>query len=76
MIDSKLPETGFIRLPEVLRFFPVSRSTWWAGINKGRFPKGIKLSPRVTAWNVEEIRGLIQSYSIGVVIEEVINEKK
>lgn len=64
MNDSKLPETGFIRLPDVLKVFPVSRSTWWAGIKDGKFPKGIKLSQRVTAWKVEEIKGLIQSYDI------------
>lgn len=28
--------------------FPVSRSTWWAGIRAGRFPKGVKLGPRIT----------------------------
>jgi predicted DNA-binding transcriptional regulator AlpA len=48
-------------IPEVLYVFPVSRSTWWAGINAGRFPKGIKLGPRITAWKVEDIRTLIES---------------
>jgi predicted DNA-binding transcriptional regulator AlpA len=50
-----------MRLPEVLYVFPVSRSTWWAGINAGRFPKGVKLGPRITAWKVEDIRKLIES---------------
>jgi len=56
-----LPETGFIRLPEVLKVFPVSKSTWWAGVKSGRFPHSVKLSPRVTAWRVEDIRELIVS---------------
>ncbi len=59
MNQNKLPETGFIRLPEVLRVFPVSKSTWWAGIKNGRFPKGVKLSERVTAWRIEDIKALI-----------------
>jgi predicted DNA-binding transcriptional regulator AlpA len=56
----ELPHTGFLRLEQVLRFFPVSKSTWWTGIKKGRFPKGVKLSPRTTAWRAEDIWRLIE----------------
>ena len=59
MFDS-LPDTGFVRLPVVLKLFPVSKSTWWAGVKTGRFPQGHKLSERVTAWKAEDIRALIQ----------------
>jgi prophage regulatory protein len=55
-----LPETGFIRLPAVLKVIPVSKSTWWAGIKTGRFPQPVKLGERITAWRVEDIRTLIQ----------------
>ncbi len=54
-----IPSEGYMRLPAVLSIFPVSRSTWWAGISAGRFPKGVKLGPRITAWKVEDIRKLI-----------------
>jgi predicted DNA-binding transcriptional regulator AlpA len=54
-----LPETGFVRLPDVLRVIPVGRSTWWAGVKSGRYPAAVKLSARVTAWRVSEIRALI-----------------
>jgi prophage regulatory protein len=54
-----LPEIGFIRLPEVLKVYPVSKSTWWAGVKEGRFPKPVKLGPKMTAWRVEDIRELI-----------------
>ena len=57
--DVRLPETGFLRLPEVLALFPVSRSRWWAGVKKGRFPAAIKLGPNTTAWRAEDIRRLI-----------------
>jgi predicted DNA-binding transcriptional regulator AlpA len=59
-----LPETGFVRLPAVLAIFPVSKTTWWQGIKDGRFPSGIKLSERTTAWRVEDIRSLIQSAGV------------
>ena len=58
-----LPETGFVRLPEVLKVFPVSKSTWWAGVKDGRFPEGVKLGPKMTAWKVEDIRALIESHN-------------
>lgn len=66
-----LPETGFLRLPQIIGnpkanppqppIIPVCRSTWWAGVKSGRFPKPVKLSPRVTAWRAEQIRALIAS---------------
>ncbi len=55
-----IPESGFLRLPQVLAVFPVSRSAWWAGIAAGRYPAGVKLSPRTTAWRCEDIRELIE----------------
>lgn len=58
-----IPETGFIRLPEVLSLIPVSATVWWEGIREGRYPKGIKLSARTTAWRAEDIRQLIESIS-------------
>lgn len=54
-----LPETGFLRLPQVLALIPISRSAWWAGIREGKFPKGIKLGTKTTVWRAEDIRALI-----------------
>jgi len=57
-----LPPSGFIRLPEVLSRIPVSRSTWWKGVAEGRFPMPSKrFGPRVAAWDVRDIRTLIES---------------
>jgi prophage regulatory protein len=56
-----LPETGFVRLPQVLKVYPVSKSTWWAGVKDGRYPKPVKLGLKMTAWRVEDIRDLIAS---------------
>ena len=58
-----LPETGFIRLPVILKIFPVGRSTWFEGVKESRFPKPIKIGVRTTAWKVEDIRALIEKYS-------------
>lgn len=61
MIVAALPETGFLRLPEVLKLYPVSKSTWWAGVRSGRYPQPVKLGERATAWRVEDVRALIES---------------
>ena len=68
-ISNPLPETGFLRLPHIIGdpkarppippLYPVSKSTWWAGVKSGRFPKPVKLGPRITAWRVEDIRALL-----------------
>ena len=60
MTQKTLPEEGFLRLPKVLEVFPVSRSSWWAGVANGRYPKGHKLSDRVTAWKASDIRALLE----------------
>ena len=68
-MTSTLPETGFLRLrqivgdpkatPPIPAIIPVSKSTFWAGVKTGRYPKPVKLSERCTAWRVEDIRELI-----------------
>lgn len=62
MTDLNFPATGFVRLKQILSPrgpIPVSKSTWWAGIKDGRFPKPLKLGARVTVWRAEDIATLI-----------------
>ncbi|MGX8784331.1 helix-turn-helix transcriptional regulator [Legionella pneumophila] len=64
------PLTGLLRIPQILGspnssppivpLIPVGKSTWWEGVKTGRFPKPIKLGPRITAWKAEDIRQLIE----------------
>ncbi len=68
-----MPQTGFLRLPNIIgdpqrkppipALIPVSKSTWWAGVKSGRFPKPVKLGTRITAWRVEDIQELIRTGS-------------
>lgn len=61
MQSNILPETGFVRLPQILAVFPVSKSTWWAGVKSGRYPQPVRtLGQRITAWKVSDIRALIE----------------
>jgi prophage regulatory protein len=68
---NQLPAIGFLRLPQIIGnpnanppispLIPVKKSCWWQGVKTGRFPKPVKLGPRVTVWRVEDIRNLIES---------------
>jgi len=62
--NNPLPQEGFIRLPQVLTIFPVSRSSWYAGIKSGIYPQGYKLGSRATAWKVSDIRKLLENGGI------------
>ena len=58
-----IPETGFVRLSQILTVIPLGKTCWWEGVKSGRFPKPVKLSARCTAWKAEDIRALIQKLS-------------
>ena len=52
-------QMGYMRLSEVLNYIPVGRSTWWKGVKDGRFPKGVKIGPKTTAWRRCDINQLL-----------------
>ena len=55
-----LPETGFLRIKDVLRFIPIAEPTWWKWVRTGKAPKGIKFGPNITAWRAEDVREFIK----------------
>ena len=67
-MHNALPQVGYVRLPQIIGnrrtgvpgILPISRSSWWNGVAEGRYPKGVKIGERTTAWRVEEIRALIE----------------
>ncbi len=54
------PLSNHLRLPQVLEIIPVSKSTWWAGVKSGRFPKPVKLGPNIAMWRIDDIRNLLR----------------
>ena len=63
---NNLPEIGYLRLSQIVpSIIPVSKSTWWAGVKTGNYPRDVKLSARCTAWRVEDIRTLIEQLASG-----------
>ena len=49
--------TKFLRFPEVIDRTGKSKSTIWAAIKDGSFPKQVKLGPRAVGWIEAEIDG-------------------
>ena len=46
----------FLREKQVLSMFPISAATLWRWVNRGHFPKPIKLSGNVTAWKTCDVQ--------------------
>lgn len=59
-MSTTIPQTGFVRLSQILSVMPVSRSTWWAKVKSGEYPKPVKLGANTTAWKAEDIHALIK----------------
>lgn len=65
-----LPVTGYLKLksiigdpkaePPIPGIIPVCKSSWYAGVKSGRYPKSFKISKRCVAWKVEDIRRLVE----------------
>lgn len=47
-----------LRLPDVLKIIPVGKSTWWAGVKTGKYPKPRKLGPKITCWLKADVEAL------------------
>ena len=51
-----------LRLKDVLRLLRISRSSWYAGIQAGKYPQGHKLSERTRVWKYKaEIKPIIDN---------------
>jgi prophage regulatory protein len=62
--SAALPDTGFLRQPQVLSFVPISKSTLWRRVHARTFPEPVKLSERVTVWRAEDIRRWIEQQGV------------
>lgn len=74
-VTQLLAAPGFLRVSQIIGdprsnppkppIIPISKSGWWLGIKNGIYPKGIKLSPRVTVWRTADILALIANSDRG-----------
>lgn len=54
-------ESKFYGLGDVLKLFPVSRTTFYTMLKNGTFPAGKKIAPRIVLWSKEEVDLFISS---------------
>ena len=58
-----LPTTGYVRQSQLIpAIVPFSAATLWRKVANGSFPKPVKLSTRITAWRIEDIRGWLNQF--------------
>jgi len=50
------PDSAHVRLPVVQALYGCSSATIWRMVKRGTLPAPRKLSERVTAWNVGDLR--------------------
>lgn len=60
---NNLPQTGFVRLPQILAVIPVGKSTWYAGVKSGKYPRPVKIGANTSCWRAEDIHALIAKLS-------------
>lgn len=59
-----LPATGYVRQSQLIPApVPFSSATLWRKCKSGEFPKPVKLSERVTAWRVEDVRQWLAAHA-------------
>lgn len=62
-----LPASGFIRQSQLIpTVVPFSSATLWRKCKAGQFPKPVKLSERVTAWRVGDVRQFLEAQAKGM----------
>jgi len=61
-----LPNSAYVRQSQLIpHVLPFSGTTLWRKCNSGEFPKPVKLSERVTAWNVGLVRQFLENQAAG-----------
>jgi prophage regulatory protein len=70
---SKLDNDAYVRQSGLIRsrknpngIVPVSAATLWRKVRNGTFPAPVKLSDRITAWRVGDIRAWLTQRTQGV----------
>lgn len=53
------PDERLLRLPEVLKIIPVSRSEWYRRLAAGDAPAAVELGPRARAWRLSDVNAYL-----------------
>ena len=69
---TELLSFGYVRQAQLIpAIVPFSAATLWRKVQSGEFPEPVKLSSRITAWRVEDIRHWMKARTTGVGISPI-----
>jgi prophage regulatory protein len=57
-MNPQTPPITLMRIPQILKVMPVSKSKFWLMVQKGEFPKPIKIG-RSSFWTIEQVQAFI-----------------
>ena len=68
-VANSINPLSFLRASQILgnknkgipALIPVSRSSWYAGVRDGKYPKPQKLGPRTSVWRASDILAILES---------------
>ena len=60
--NHQIPPITLMRIPQILKVMPVSKSKFWLMVQKGEFPKPIKIG-RSSFWTIEQVQVFIRERS-------------
>jgi prophage regulatory protein len=60
--NQQTPPITLMRFPQILKVMPVSKSKFWLMVQKGEFPKPIKIG-RSSFWTIEQVQAFIRERS-------------
>ncbi|NQY20848.1 MAG: AlpA family phage regulatory protein [Campylobacteraceae bacterium] len=52
---------NYLRIKKVMKLTSIARSTIWLWVKENKFPKPIKISPKITVWEKDKIQEWIQN---------------
>ena len=52
-------EVTLMRIPQILEVMPISKSKFWLMVQKGEFPKPIKIG-RSSFWTIDQVQTFIR----------------
>lgn len=61
-ITSRDMNVTLMRIPQILKMMPISKSKFWLMVQKGEFPKPIKIG-RSSFWTFEQVQTFIRERS-------------
>jgi len=57
--NNQIPPITLMRIPQILKVMPVSKSKFWLMVQKGEFPKPIKIG-RSSFWTIEQVQAYLR----------------